>query len=183
MNPGTPLGTLRVLWAALLGSNAVYVMVSEVLRAQRPPDAPPVDVTMVGALGLASVVTAAVSVFLPAKLLRGAARGAHVGTRTELGADPRPSPQGFRRAPPTATAWDDPAAARDAALRAFRAPFIVGMALAESISIHGLVLAVLGAPRLTVAPFFALAVALQAARFPTDERVMGAFAEARGVTA
>lgn len=185
MNTGTPLGTLRVLWAALLGSNVVYVAVSEVLRAQRPLDAPPVDLTMVGALAVAALITAVVSVFLPGRLLRAAARVAPLATRTRLDPDPDPfaAAQGFRRPPPTATAWDDPSAARDAALRAYRAPFIVGMALAESISIHGLVLAVLGAPRLAVAPFFALGVALQLARFPTEERVTEAFAEARGLTA
>lgn len=183
MNPRSPVGTLRVLWAALLGSNAVYLVVSEVLREQRPPDAPPVDVTMVGALGLASLIAAVVSVLLPGRLLRGAAQGAPLATRAEVSSDPLAATQGFRRAPPTAAAWDDPAAARDAALRAYRAPFIVGMALAESISINGLVLAALGAPRLTVAPFFALGAALQLARFPTEARVMEAFAEARGIAA
>jgi F0F1-type ATP synthase membrane subunit c/vacuolar-type H+-ATPase subunit K len=48
---------------------------------------------------------------------------------------------------------------------------IVGLALAESVAIFGLVLGFLGAPAIVVVPFFAVAWVLMIIRFPTRERV------------
>lgn len=73
-----------------------------------------------------------------------------------------------------------PAAARALALRYFMTPFVLGMALAESVSIMGFLLGYMNLTLPLVVPFFVAAVALQVGRFPTLESVEQPFEKLHG---
>ena len=175
------LQTPRVLWGALLTSNALYFGVLLYLnatvaqRAELRPDPTLAPVFAMVALGLAVA-----SVLLPSRLHAAAARTAAVETRDDLMDDPLGATQGFRRPASSERVFSDPAAARRAALQAFLSPFLVGMAMAESVSLFGFVLGFLGFGVVVVAPFFAVGAGLQATRFPTEAAIEGPFERAHG---
>ena len=66
----------------------------------------------------------------------------------------------------TSRRFADPKAALSRALGVTMTPFILRMALRESIGIYGLVLATLGHPIAHAAPFFAVSFLTQALAFP-----------------
>lgn len=175
------LQTPRILWGALVSSNALYfglllyLNTADARRAGLHPDPTLALVFAPVALGLAVA-----SVLLPARLHAAAARAAAVETRDDLRDDPLGATQGFRRPASSERVFADPAAARRAALQAFLAPFIVGMAMAESVSLFGLVLGFLGFGLAVVAPFFVVGAGLQATRYPTEAAVEGPFERAHG---
>jgi hypothetical protein len=175
------LQTPRILWLALLTSNAMYLGVLFFVRAGRTdaPPGPPAP-AMIGGLACAALVTAAASVLLPRRLFAQAASSADVAVRGDVKDDPLGAQQGFRRAAPSEQVFADPPAARRKAVAAFMTPFIVGMAMAESVSLFGFVLGFLGADVLVFAPFFVVGVALQASRFPSMPAIERAFEAARG---
>ena len=175
------LQTPRILWGALLASNTLYFGILLYLnatvaqRAELHPDPTLAPVFAAAALGLAVA-----SVLLPSRLHAAAARAAAVETRDDLSDDPLGATQGFRRPASSERVFADPAAARRAALQAFLSPFIVSMAMAESVSLFGFVLGFLGFDLAVVAPFFVVGAGLQATRYPTEAAVEGPFERAQG---
>lgn len=181
MNPSPALRTQRILWIALLTSNALYLGVLFYLRAARggPPLAP-IDPALAPAFAAVALGVSAASVLLPRRIYATVAASAPVETREDVKDDPLGAMQGFRRPAPSERVFADADAARRLALQRNATPFILGMALAESVSLLGFVLGFLGAGEATFLPFFAVGIALQASRFPTMAAIERSFEAAHG---
>jgi hypothetical protein len=181
MNPSPALHTQRILWISLLASNALYLGVLFYLRAARGGQPfPPIDPALAPAFAVVALGVSAASVLLPRRLYAAFTPSAPVETREDVKDDPLGAMQGFRRPAPSERVFVDADAARRIALQRNATPFIVGMALAESVSLLGFVLGFLGAGEAIFLPFFAVGVALQAARFPTMAAIERAFEAAHG---
>src|SRR5690606_33400148 len=106
------------------------------------------------------------SIIVPRALHTAALHRLTVPTRDE------DDPEGFSGVSKRRVAMN-PREAIKAAFLAYQAPFIVGLALAESVALFGFVLGFLGAPLSIVVPLFVTSWILIASRFPTVERVVG----------
>ncbi len=171
--------TVRILWAALLSTNFVYLGVLAYVRDHRAPLPAPAS-AMVMAMAVAGLANAVMSFVMPQMIYRRAALATGVATREGLMGDPLGATQGFRTAAASGRVFGDDRAARQAAFRVYQTPFIMGMAMAEAVSLFGFVLGFLGAEWAQVLPFFAVGIAAQAARLPTMGRVEGMFEAAHG---
>ena len=171
--------TSRILWASLLSTNFIYLGVLAYVRDQRTPPPAPAS-ALVMSLALVGLTNAVMSFVLPQLLYRRAATATRVETREGLMGDPLGATQGFRAAAASGRVFSDEGAARRVAFQAYQSPFIVGMAMAEAVSLFGFVLGFLGAEWAQVLPFFAVGVAAQAVRFPTRRRVEGMFETVHG---
>lgn len=172
--------TQRILWVALLTSNFLYIGVLLYLRANRGGQSlPAIDPMMAPAFAAVAVGIAVASLLLPRRLYASAA-SAPIEIRDGVKEDPMGALQGFRRPAPSERIFADADAARSAALVRHMSPFIVGMALAESISLLGFVLGFLGAAETIFLPFFAVGIALQATRCPSMAAIERAFEAAHG---
>lgn len=184
MNPSKPppaLTTQRILWAALLTSNVLYVGLLFYLRANRGGQSlPAIDPMMAPAFAAVALGISAASVLLPRRLYASATAAAPIEVRDGVKEDPMGSLQGFRRPAPSERVFADTDAARRAALVHNMTPLIVGMALAESVSLLGFVLGFLGAGEAIFLPFFAVGIGLQVPRFPTMLAIERAFEAAHG---
>jgi hypothetical protein len=149
------LFTPRILWAALLLSQAMYVGLLS-FPGLRPMPTDPPDMIIAWGVGAAAVMVAIASFAVPALIRRSAAA-----------------------APPV-----DPHSGRSARQQAFGAaltPFILSMALSEAISIFGFILGWLGHSAFVWAPFITAGMLLSAWRFPTEARFFGSLTRT-GVT-
>lgn len=173
---GPKLMTPRILWGAMLASQAIYVgmLVSGVLQT---PDQP-ADTSLLAPLIAAATMTAIASILLP-EILR---RGAIASMKIELEEIPDPdAPLGFRGAAPTIRAYAHPQKVIDRAFPLGFTPLILGLALAEATSIFGFVLGFLGHPPLHWAGFFVAGATLTAIRFPTASTFLGPIEKHTGV--
>lgn len=152
------LQTLRVLWAALMGSPAMFLIVGYVVTSQRS-EVPTPEPLLLPVLGAAALGSAVASVILPLALLRPAL----LGLKLPLTDAPTVGPSGSRRRP---RRFADASVARIRLLSAVQTPFILGMALAESVALMGFVLWFLGFAFLYVAPAFVISWALMVSKFP-----------------
>lgn len=156
MKKGPSLLNVRIVWAALMGSQFVYLAMLA-FGLFPPPEVPPQPVMLTVLSGVA-FINAVMSVMLP-RVLVGPALGAarhrdgHLVGQDRSVLLPRAISVGF-------TGW------------------IVGMAIAESIALFGLVLGVLGFSLLQAAPFFGLAALITLMKFPTESRFLVPFEEA-----
>lgn len=149
--------TPRILWAALLASQAMYVGLM-VIGIFEVPEEPP-DAMMLPVLGVVALGTGAMSFVVPAFVRKSA---------TEQ----------VMRKLPQHEATD--AAIFRAALEAGFAPFILSIALSEAVAIFGLVLSALGFPLLYCLPFSALGAMLTLIRFPMARTFLAPFEEKLG---
>lgn len=150
--------TLRVLWAALMASPAMLLVVGYVVISERQEVLTP-DPILLPVLGAAALGSAAASVILPLILLKPAL----LALKLQLTDAPSVGPSRGRR---RTHRFADAHAARARLLRAVQTPFILGMALAESVALMGFVLLFLGFPLLHVAPMFVVSWALMVSKFP-----------------
>jgi hypothetical protein len=176
--PPPSLLTPRILWLALLMSQGIYLGILQMPGIVQPPTQPP-DPTMLIALAGAALTTAVMSFLLPRILRRGAARGSNIETVETPGTAQSAS---YRAPLATARGFQDRDAALREGLKQGMSPFIVGLALTESIALFGFVLGFLGHPLFSYLPFFAVAWLLMLVRFPTENTFLGPLADAHGVT-
>lgn len=162
------LTTVRVIWGAIFFST--FVELGVVLWGDFDRH---VDLRLEASLALAGAATALVvaSIVLPGRL--------YAATLTRLSLPVIESPaqdtaRDYRTATGGQRTFRDAAGARSAALRAFKAPLIVGLALVEAIAILGVVIAQgRFAPSSYGLPFFAVAWVLFGLRFPRVHHVLG----------
>lgn len=147
-----PLLTRRILWFALLASQAIYFWIlafsGAVPPVVEPPD-PMLPMVLAGAAALVGVLSFA----LPMLLLRS-----------------------IRAAPA------DPHAPRPSGHAATFVPFILSLSLSEAVALFGLVVGFLGHRVMVWAPFLVAGFLLTAWRFPTESRMNGALTRSNGVT-
>jgi hypothetical protein len=141
---------LTILWAALIASAAIYVVVSFLVAPAEVPEAPQ---ELVIVLGIVAVAVAIASMVMPRKLLPdNAVRGRMQAKRpAAVGAHKRLSEREQRLA---------------SVAGLYMAPWLVGMVLAEAVAIFGLVLVfITGDPNMVI-PFAVVGAALMLLKRP-----------------
>jgi hypothetical protein len=137
------------MWLALLSSQAFYLALLNVPGLiEVAPEPPPAMIRYV-LMGMA-LLAAVASFALPRFLWNNALK------------------QTDYRVPQDTARGHDEAALRQG-MKLGMTAFILGLALNESVAIFGLVLGFLGERWMVTTPFFALAMGLMLARFPTQE--------------
>jgi hypothetical protein len=168
--------TPRILWAAILMSQGIYLVMLNVPGMVDPSQRP--DVMMALGMGAAACAAAVASFAIPAMLWGSAARTAKVTT------DDAPAPianPSYRAQPGNVRGFGNRDAALREGVRVGFAPFIIGIALNESVALCGFVLGFLGHPPMIYLPFFGLSVLLMLPRFPTERTFLKPIAEVHGI--
>ena len=147
----------RILWAALLGSQALYVALIVLGVLEAPSE--PADPIMLPALGAVALGTSVASFVVPRILHRSAIAQALPAVQHQGSGE---------------------LAVIRAAYQAGMSPFIVSLALSEAVALYGLVLAALGFPVLYCLPFSGLGAMLTLVRFPTESAFLAPFEERLG---
>lgn len=175
------LNVLRVLWSALLASVLLLAGVA-VMTGHLEPMHPESSAQLVIPLSAVGVVVAVMSVLMPRVLYVNIAKAQlpRAGALIDVSEYRDQGQHGFREVAPAVRyqGFADPALAESVVFAGYQTPFILGMALAEAVAHFGFVLAFLGQGLVRAWPFFAVAVALQAARFPTRASILRAFEDA-----
>jgi hypothetical protein len=153
----------RILWASLLGSTVMLLGVAWFLSLQGS-DGPAIGPSLALPMGCMALVTAALSVGLPPRVLRQALRALDLPVVERPAAD-----RLFTDRPRRARVFAEPDQARRRAAPAVQTSMILALALAESVAIFGLALVALRAPLSWGIPFFVVAWVLQIARFPRTD--------------
>jgi hypothetical protein len=174
----------RILWGALTFTVFIYGFILHLTgHGNLNPVREGMDLSLPLALGVMSASVAVVSFVLPARVFRQSAeRLARSLKVTDTVNVVMPGEErGFRSAPSSSKVYENGSAALAVAFTAFQTPFILGIALSESIVINGFLLGFLGYGLRFAAPFFAVGLALLLVRFPTKDRVIGMFEAATRV--
>ncbi len=151
----------RILWSAIFGTTVTLLGVLVVLDQVGPGGPATLTLPMLGAVGVAALVDAVLSVLLPKNVF---ARGLR-----SLGLETRERPQAerlFADRPRRARVFGDPTQARARAMPLFRTSHILGMALAECVCLLGFVLKLLGGSWWVTLPFFFVTWLLLSTKFP-----------------
>lgn len=166
--------TQRILYAALLASNAMFAVVA--LNA--PPHAPPDSPVMLIALAAVSVMVLGVSVVLPGAFEKKALAGVQAELRS--GSD-ESLPTSLAKHS-SARVFASPRTALADAITRMYTPFILRMALREAVGVYGLVLVFLGFPLHYGFAFMAVSFLAMALAFPSLGRIADALEQAKGAS-
>ena len=174
-----PWFVMRILWGAPLMSTFIYLAV---LHAAVPTPPQPPDPILLPVLSMVALSVAGISFWLPRMIFTGAVKMALKNERfaSHMVPDPDASMILREEAPQLRMLVNDKKN-RDLVVSLFFTPFILGMALSESVAVFGVVLGFLGFDLLYVLPFFAVAWVLMVIRFPRPEGVMTQFEKLGGV--
>ena len=156
------LRTLRILWAAMLASSTMFilVLVQFSLQGRKPPE--PIGM-LLPVLGVAALLCAALSVVVPKLHLARSLRS------RQLAVEDRPADERmFADEPRRARVFVDPKAALTQASAAYQAAVLLGLALAESLAAYGFMVVFLGFSWVYAVPFFAVCWVLMASKIPTE---------------
>lgn len=168
--------TLVILFFALLSSNGIFVGIA----VTAPPAPSPPDDIILYALIAVSVMILGVSFVLPANFEKKGLAGLSLPIEEHAEADPN-VPTSFAKHN-TTRRFTDPKTALSRALGVMMTPFILRMALRESIGIYGLMLAMLGHPLTQALPFLAVSFLTQAIEFPRLSRFADALEAAQNAS-
>lgn len=160
--PQNPMITLYILWGALLSSTLMILGMTFVIKVPPSEDFIP----LLAVFGVASLSVAGMSLWLPAKTAIPALQKLSVATR-EI-EDPASLPGSGR----TVRVPVDPSAALATLVKLSQTPFILRVALGESIALFGFVLYMRGAPHAYVLPFFVVCWLLHVLAFPSQQGLL-----------
>jgi hypothetical protein len=168
------LQVVRILWMALFVSSLMFLfMITSHLAHDENARLPPHMPELLGAL---SFGIAMISIVLPARGFDAALRAMDVTFENEVG-----EPVGsFRESAPVQKLIAKPHDTVIAAFTRFQTPFLLGMALAESINLFGFTLGYMGAHPYAYAPFFALGLALMVSKYPRLVTITSALERVKG---
>ena len=175
MSPSTSeTSSLQVplfLWGAIFSSTFMMLGALFVVR----PEGMTPDPMMLPVLGAVALGTACFTLIFPKRLFRAALQGLNVDT-TEI-EDPTSLPGSGRmlKVP------KHPEVALRAVFQRHQTPFILGLALGESVSLFGFVLGYLGFPLPFVLPFFVASWGLMAVQFPNRAAILREAQQVTGV--
>lgn len=163
----------RILWFAIFMSTIMFLAV----RFLVPMEPAKPDAIVLPVMGLVALTSLAMSFLLPKTLGDQArrARKLEIVEAAEPGSGSDVFPTG---AGPKRRVFADPKAAIGAAFMTFQTPFILGMALSESVAVCGFILWFVGYGLAEGLPFFVLAWISMALRFPTLDKVIVPFERA-----
>ena len=166
------LRVMRILWASLVASTFGFVIVAFVLRTtvREVPEPMPILLPIGVVLALPLVV---LSVWVPRTLLVQTLRRREFEVGERIGQERMFADRALRP-----RVFVDPAGARRDAVPAYQTAMILGMALAESVALFGLVLIVLGHGPLVGLPFFVVAWSLMLVRLPSHQALERALEQA-----
>jgi hypothetical protein len=165
MRPANIL-TLRILWASILASTFLLLVVLAVLKAGH--GSPSADPMLLPGLAVAAVTAAVASTLLPRVTLTQGLK------RLALAVTPRPAGDRlFQDGPRRPNLFVDAADAQRRAFAVFQSASILGFALAETVALFGFAAVMLGFPIPWGAPFFVLSWCLLATKFPTEGPLIG----------
>jgi hypothetical protein len=167
------LQTVRILWMGLFFSSLLLLFMISSHMIHGEENMPPHMPELLGALALGIAIF---SVVFPARNFDMALRGMDVKLENEVG-EPIGS---FRESAPTVKLIAKPNETVIAAFARYQTPFILGMALAESINLFGFILGFMGAHPYAYAPFFALGLGLMVWKFPRLEHITTALERVKG---
>ncbi|MFO0649586.1 MAG: hypothetical protein U0326_25355 [Polyangiales bacterium] len=175
------LKTMRIIWGALCFSVVLYPMIL-VAAGHAEPSVRQPESSFIAAITVVALVVAALSVVMPKLLFPQMARGRARLLISEDRAITDQGQHGFRDVASSVLTrtFNDPVAAENAAFGVYFTRLILELALAEAVANFGFVLAFLGLGLKSTAPFFAVALVLQLARYPTRDTVLRAFEDALG---
>ncbi|MCA9595508.1 MAG: hypothetical protein KC776_19470 [Myxococcales bacterium] len=169
------LGVPRILWGAIFGSTFVFVFMMLVVHPENPGPPPPMLPPM---FALVALTTAVMSFVVPRVQYRQAVARVKLDTIEEMadaGSDVLPYRSGPKR-----RVFAKPDEARRKAFLLFQTPFILSLALSESIALFGFVLGFMGFASWIAYPFFGVSWVLFALRFPTEDKVLRPFEAGTG---
>ena len=170
------LRAARLLWAAILSSNLfVLAVIALGARALHPDPAVRLYPPIFGALAAAIAV---VAVALPARGFAVALRAMKVRVEEDAGE----GLGGFRQAALVRRRVADPEQTLVDALTRFQTALVLGMALAEAISLLGFVLAFFGLPVAQWVGFFVVGGGLMLSKFPRVATVVRGIERATGAS-
>lgn len=175
MNP--QLNVLRILWSALLVSAGAFAAV--VLVVPTPRDAVPQPI-MLPVFGFVALMSGVLSFVLPVMSFKQGAKRASIPTAPSAGGGGMPQGM-FQGAGAARKLALNPQEATKTAYQLFQPPFILSLALSESIATLGVAMHMLGFPLFEVLPFVGVAALLILVRFPTEKRIVGMFESATGI--
>lgn len=175
MNVQQKLQTIRILWFALFSSTLMFIVVRFVV----PPASVTPEPLMLPISGMAALTVLVVSVILPRRFLELGMRSRKVeiieADDPKASSDVIPGGEGPKR-----RVFADRNAALAAAFPVYQTPFILGMALSESIALFGFALWHVGFGLYEGLPFFVVAWISMAFRFPSLEKLVTAMERAHG---
>lgn len=155
--------TLRVLWFAIFGSTVMFLVVGLTVIQERSDMSEP-NAILLPVIGLSAVAAAGLSLIVPRQVLRRSLRA--LGLRTqELPREELMFNDGKRHK----KRFVDPAEARSRLMLPVQKSVILGLALAESVALHGFLLWFLGFGFAIGLGLFALSWVLMLAQFPKLE--------------
>lgn len=161
--------------ALMIANVMIFVVMGMTALA---PSAPPDTVVFI-VLGMVAAGAAGAHFILPARIRQATVAGSKLET-TEM-VDPHASVI-FRDAAPRIRVFVDEKAVAATAGRVFQTPFILGMALAESIGIDGGVLVAMGFPVQQAVAFPAIGALLMIRLFPTRRAMLAPLEKHYGAT-
>ncbi len=167
--------TFRILWGALFASTVIFFVIMLVVH---PENQGPPQSIMAPAFAFVALTTAVMSFIMPRMNYRQAIANVKLETveqSVDTGSDVLPYRSGAKR-----RVFAKPDQARRKALVIFQTPFILSLALSESIALYGFILGFLGFHFLIALPFFLVSWVLIALRFPTEQKVFGPFEAGTG---
>jgi hypothetical protein len=164
------LRVLKILWLAPLLSLVAYAAVLFQLRAPWHPPALPSapglsPSALLGALALCAIAAAVASFVVPPVVLR--------MTLRKLGGSSRPEDS------LGGVSGDASSRLSERDVKVYTTPFLLGIALSESVAVSGFALGFVGYRATLFAPFFVAGAVLMLVRYPSAARVAAALAAVR----
>lgn len=169
----SPLTTPRILWGNFLVSVVLFLGMTFIVPQDPELAFEPI---MAPVFGGVAVMSAVMSFVVPGIIVKPALANADVKLREVP--DPNASIQVSGKTP-TIKVVADPRAFRQRAYAMFLTPWLLAVALSESVAIFGLVLHFMGASLPIIAPFFAVSFLLIAMRFPTEKAIIKPLLDAK----
>jgi len=160
------LRVARILWVALMGSVCIYAALAFAVLPDVPETPDPILLYVLGAVALS---VAGASFVIPAQLYTKRLAAQQLPTEEVPDHDAETL---FRDAAPTVRVFSDPKGALASAVPHYFVFIVLRLALREAIATFGLVLHFMGFADLVVAPFFVVALALQAIGAPRQSEVV-----------
>jgi hypothetical protein len=156
------LATPRIIWVALMVSVVLYAVLLVYVRHENPDLPKSMTPTTAAAITMVVLAEAVLSFVLPRRRLDAAIKALNIAVADEGGE----VVGSFRESAPVRRVVVDPPAAVARAFAAYQQPFLLGMAICESIALFGLLYGYTGGRMAIAFAYMGGGLLLQAVRYP-----------------